>query len=130
MESIRKLPFLSGCLAAVLTGMISFAAGVDKQAIYIRMAVMMLLFYILGMLVRNTLHKIHEESEIRKKEKAIEEERRSKQQREEKLSEELAARKSGVKPAAGEIKTEADADRLSGFEPLTVSKVIKTKVNE
>lgn len=130
MESIRRLPFLSGCLAAVLTGMISFAAGVDKQAIYIRMAVMMLLFYILGVLVRNTLQRIHEESEIRKKEKAIEEERRLRQQREEKLAEELTAGKSGVKTAAGEIKTETDTDRLSGFEPLTVSKVIKTKVNE
>ena len=45
MGNIRKLPFLSGCAAAVLAGIISFAAGADNQTIYIRMAVMMFLLY-------------------------------------------------------------------------------------
>lgn len=130
MESIRKLPFLSGCLAAVLTGLTSFAAGVDSKAIYVRMAVMMFLFYILGMFVRNTVQSIQKESEIRKKEKAIEEERKLRQQKEEKIAQELEAKKSGAKPAESEKKTEADDSRQSGFEPLTVSRVIKTKVKE
>ena len=97
MGNIRKLPFLSGCAAAVLAGIISFAAGADKQTIYIRMAVMMFLFYMIGLLVKTTVINTRRELENRKREQELEEAMRRKKLREEKMMEMIESRKTPLK---------------------------------
>lgn len=128
MGNIRKLPFLSGCAAAVLAGIISFAAGADKQTIYIRMAVMMFLFYMIGLLVKTTVINTRRELENRKREQEQEEAMRRKKLREEKMKEMIESRKNAAKSVVGtEPDTTEDLD-LDGFRAL--SGMVLTKEEE
>lgn len=128
MGNIRKLPFLSGCAAAVLAGIISFAAGADKQTIYIRMAVMMFLFYMIGLLVKTTVINTRRELENRKREQELEEAMRRKKLREEKMKEMIESRKNAAKSVVGtEPDTTEDLD-LDGFRAL--SGMVLTKEEE
>jgi heme exporter protein D len=128
MGNIRKLPFLSGCAAAVLAGIISFAAGADKQTIYIRMAVMMFLFYMIGLLVKTTVINTRRELENRKREQELEEAMRRKKLREEKMMEMIESRKNAAKSVVGtEPDTTEDLD-LDGFRAL--SGMVLTKEEE
>jgi len=84
MGNIQKLPFLSGCTAAILAGMISYAAGAENQTIYIRMAVMMFLFYIIGVLVKNTV--LNTKIEIEGKKELEQEEARKKRKQKDEIA--------------------------------------------
>ncbi len=128
MGDIRKLPFLSGCSAALLAGIISYAAGVDNQVIYIRMAVMMFLFYMLGVFVRNAIVKTRNELDEKKRERELEEAKRKRKGREEKIKEALAARKGAAKLSFEEDGKMEDALDLEGFR--TLSEMISTKAEE
>lgn len=128
MGDIRKLPFLSGCSAALLAGIISYAAGVDNQVIYIRMAVMMFLFYMIGLLVKTTVINTRRELENRKREQEQEEAMRRKKLREEKMKEMIESRKNAAKSVVGtEPDTTEDLD-LDGFRAL--SGMVLTKEEE
>ncbi|HOJ80781.1 MAG TPA: hypothetical protein PK767_02365 [Clostridiales bacterium] len=134
MGNIRKLPFLSGCSAAILAGIVSYAEGVENQTIYIRMAVIMFLFYMIGVLVRNTVENAKKEIEEKKKEMEQEEARKRKKQKEEKMKEVLESRKNDVKhddgtePGTTEEKREHDPNLDEEFRVL--SDVIMTKAKE
>jgi flagellar biosynthesis/type III secretory pathway M-ring protein FliF/YscJ len=127
MEHLRRLPFMSGSIAAVLTGIISYAAKADSQTIYIRMAVMMLVFFVLGIYVKNTVCKIKQEADIKKKDQEREEEQRLKKQKEEKTAEALAAKKNASKTAQVIDMTAGD-DGQDDFQPLV--QAVRTKVKE
>jgi len=134
MGNIRKLPFLSGCSAAILAGIISYAEDVENQTIYIRMAVMMFLFYMIGVLVKNTVVNIKKEIEEKKREMEQEEARKRKKQKEEKMKEVLESRESdgmqddGSEPGTAQGKSEHDTDLEEEFRVL--SDVILTKAKE
>ncbi len=128
MERLRRLPFMSGCMAAVLAGIISFAAKADSQTIYIRMAVMMLVFFILGIYVRNTVYTIRQQVEQRKREQELEEERMLKKQKEEMMTEAVQARINTQKEAQPKDGTEADTQ--DDFEPLSFVQAVRTKAKE
>ncbi|MCR4434473.1 MAG: hypothetical protein QHH06_00885 [Clostridiales bacterium] len=66
MEYIQKLPFIFGALMALIIGIISYRDGVPRQTVYIRMAEGLVVFFILGILVRNTLEGIIEEINLKK----------------------------------------------------------------
>lgn len=66
MERIYKLPFILGCLAAMAAGVASYAAGAESRTIYLRMAVMMLTFFIIGLYVKNTILSIENEVQVKK----------------------------------------------------------------
>jgi len=136
MDIIRKLPFFSGSMGAILAGIISFAAGVDRQTIYIRMFVTMIVFYILGIYIRKTVLSIRKEAEIRKREKQAEEAKNRKQTHEK--EDDAADKKGTIKTAQMErdkntrtAKDETSAgEQQDDFEPLALSRAIKTKVKE
>jgi predicted Holliday junction resolvase-like endonuclease len=124
MGDIRKLPFLSGCSAAILAGILSYAAGVGSRTIYIRMAVMMFLFYLIGVLVKNTVLKIRKEQEEKGRERELEEARRRKREKEEKIREAIENRKNAAK-GAGE-----QGNDLTMEEFKALSEAILTKAKE
>ncbi len=132
MERFRRLPFVSGCMAAVLAGIISYIAGADSQTIYIRMAVMMLVFFVLGVYVRNTVYSIKRQNAIREMEKELEEEQRQKKLKEEKIAEAMAAKKNAANMAraAQTIDMTAGDTDQEGFEPLGIAQAIRTKTKE
>jgi cytochrome c oxidase assembly factor CtaG len=128
MGNIRKLPFLSGCAAAVLAGIISFAAGADNQTIYIRMAVMMFLFYMIGLLVKKTVVNTQRELENRKREQELKEARQKKKMKEEMMKKMIESRKDAARNAS---ETEPDmAEALNMDEFRALSQMILTKEKE
>lgn len=139
MERIMRLPLLLGFLAAVITGAANHVAGVGNQVIYMRMAVMMLVFFLLGIYIRNTVISLRNEVQNRKIERKRREEQELKRQKEEQKAAEYAAR---FYPGKDEKSQEQSQDEVStadqkafsktgeDFEPLALSKAIKTKVNE
>lgn len=135
MGHIRKLPFILGFSAAIVTGIVGYSAGVVDQAIYLRMALMMLLFYILGIFISSTIETIKKEVAIRKIERKNEERLRKKQMKEEEKEAIAAAASASLRQKAQEdplprkIDLAAD-DSDEDFEPLTVSRAIRTKINE
>lgn len=121
MEFIRKLPFIIGALTAVVIGIISFKYGAPKQTIYIRMAVGMLVFYIIGVYARSTLNKIVEE--VNRKKESDELKRQAEMQEGEL---DVSGPEQAAKVSSGKIDYRVDdAVENSGeeFMPLTVERV-------
>lgn len=138
MERIQKLPIIMGCSAAIVAGFAAYLAGVDSQGIYVRMAGMMLVFFIIGVYIRKTVTSINEEVMICKiKEQQEEKERQKLKKQEEKAAanapELYQSRNSfeqeqqiGGQTQQVDLTTENSDD---SFEPLTVSRAIRTKIN-
>lgn len=135
MERIHKLPFILGCLAAIATGIASYLTGAESQTIYLRMAVMMLIFFLIGIYTRNTILSIDKEVQENKLQKARAEEQQLRQQ----IEEEKAAssepkhqtlqQRLAQKYQAHTVDLTAE-DTGDDFEPLTISKAISSKVKE
>ncbi|NLV35178.1 MAG: hypothetical protein GXY17_00675 [Clostridiaceae bacterium] len=131
MGYIRKLPFRLACLAAIITGIVSYSAGVVDQSIYLRMALMMLLFFILGLYIKNTIRTVRKEVFIREIEKKNEERLRKKQMQEEEKAAAVERIKQQVQQGESGRKIDFVADDSDDdFEPLTVSRAIRTKIDE
>ncbi|NLL06689.1 MAG: hypothetical protein GX270_13095 [Clostridiaceae bacterium] len=75
MDYVQRLPFILGASMAVIIGIISNSTGTESKTIYIRMSVGLVVFFILGLYMRNTIYRINKE--VRKKK---EEESRIKEQ--------------------------------------------------
>lgn len=71
MDRIHKLPFLLGGFMAVVTGVISYCCGSDSQTTYVRMLVFMVVFYVIGIYVRNTIKSIHTELNNKKEQELL-----------------------------------------------------------
>lgn len=65
MDYVHRLPFILGASMAVVIGVINNSTGTESKTIYIRMSVGLVVFFILGLYIRNIIYKIDEE--IRKK---------------------------------------------------------------
>ena len=89
MEKIRKIPFILGIFMALLIGFISELMSVTKQEIYIRMAMGLVVFFVIGLFARNVFIKIIEELEEKKRledieTKRLEDEEKSKKRKKKK----------------------------------------------
>lgn len=125
MDRIHRLPFITGGFMAVLTGITSYACGSDNQTTYIRMAVVMVVFYIIGIFIRNTLQSISTELDEKKERNLLKE-------KEEAAAAELAEKNAVKQNEAGNgqrVNLVAD-DSGEEFTPLTVSQVISTQFKE
>jgi hypothetical protein len=138
MDRIHKLPFILGCLAAMVVGIVSYITYLDNQTIFLRMAVVMTIFFILGVYIRNTVLSIKDEVSKKEMERLRDEELRILQEHEKQPAETDVSKQH---PANNGISNEhhvqaqhrvdivAD-DAVGEFEPMTVSRVISTKVKE
>lgn len=137
MGRIHRLPFIFGCSAAIVAGIISYATGVNSQGIYIRMAIMMIVFYLIGSYVKDTALRIEKEVEDKKREEQRLEEQQLRQQtgesknaaaaRQDAQREQQAVRKDQPQAAQqGTLNLTADED----FEPMTLSKAVSSKIKE
>lgn len=140
MERIHKIPFILGCSAAIVTGIVSYAAHTDGRIIYMRMAVMMLIFFIIGLYVKNTILSIQKEVQYKKQEeKRTKEEQLYHQAEEEKAS--ASAHKLGQQGHTPEQQGQIQGkqvhkldlvadDTEDDFKPLAMSKAVSSKVKE
>lgn len=131
MERIQKLPFILGCFAAMVVGFASYLAGSGNQTIFLRMAVLMTVFFIIGVYIRNTILSIREEIEEKEKEKQKEEEMLAMEELERQKAEADAARHQQASKGHTGQKVDLVAEDPDGeFEPMTVSRVISRMGNE
>jgi flagellar biosynthesis/type III secretory pathway M-ring protein FliF/YscJ len=123
MGNIHKLPFLLGAAAAIIVGVMCNLNNIEQQDTYIKMAIAMVIFFAIGILIRNTLLKINEEIENKK----LEEERRIKAEldEEKKAEEERKKHEADPKSTGTNIDLKVD-DMGEDFSPLTVSEYIKS----
>jgi len=66
MDNIHKLPFLFGGFMAVIAGAINYSNGFDSQTIYINMTIFMVIFYILGIYIKNTIVAMNKEQKVKR----------------------------------------------------------------
>jgi amino acid permease len=123
MERYHKMPLIMGITAAIVAGIISYLQNTNDQAVYLRMAVSMAVFYFIGVYAKSTLNKIHEELDRKKEEeeRKEEEELRIKKAEEAKELGESGSNNSRVDFRVGED---------NEFMPFTVGEVIRTKLDE
>jgi uncharacterized membrane protein YcjF (UPF0283 family) len=140
MERIHKIPFISGCSAAIATGIVSYAAHTESRIIYMRMAVMMLVFFIIGLYVKNTILSIQKEMQYKKQEQKRAEKEQLFNEAEEKKASASAHKlgQQGHKPEqqgqmqgiqAHKLDLAAE-DTEDDFKPLVMSKAVSSKLKE
>lgn len=124
MEYLHKLPFLFGAAAAIIVGVICNLISASQQDTYFRMAVSMVIFFVIGLYTRNTIIKIFDEI----KEKKLEEESRLKAEHEAAIiaEEERVKLEAEQKLNGRQIDIKVDDDG-EDFSPLTVSEYIKSQ---
>jgi len=132
MERIYKLPLMLGCLAALVAGISGYASGMDNSDIYIRMAVMMVTFFVLGLYVRNSVLSIKKELSEKKKNDALKKKEESKKHDEPKKQNEPAKGQELKAPERQEEESagKENGEENDGFTPLNISKAIRTKISE
>lgn len=128
MGNVDKLPFFSGSIMAIVTGFISYIDGSKNQDIYIRMAIAMVVFFILGTIIKHTLISIQKEIE-KKKEQELIELKKQEELMAAQVEEELGKELEKTNANGQSINLVAD-DFDEEFSPLTVSRVIASKTNE
>lgn len=135
MRRIHKLPFIFGCSAAIIAGIISYATGADSQATYIRMAILMVVFYLIGSYIKNTVLTIEKEIEDKKKEQQLLEEQRLRQQMEEQkntAAKNVQQAQTGIQHNQPQSKQQSTLDLSADedFKPLILSKAVSSSVKE
>lgn len=123
MDYIHKLPFILGAVVTITVGIISYSYKVSDQVLYMRMAVSMAVFYLLGLYVRSVIEKTLEEVRQKKKE----EELKKAQERKKKKKEEESKIDSQDK-CSSQVDYKVGDDEE--FSPLKVSEVIKDNLKE
>lgn len=124
MDYIHKLPFILGAAATILYGLASYKRINDNQTLFLRMAVCMVVFYLLGLYIRNTIKSIQADVQER-----IE---REKREEEERLAQEMARQneqESGENNSRPVIDIRVE-DNNEDFSPLKVSRIIKSSINQ
>jgi cell division protein FtsB len=140
MERIMRLPLLLSYLAAVIAGVVSYVSGADNQVIYLRMALMMLIFFLLGMFVRNTVLSLKNELQVREIEQKKREKQNEKVQNDERKADKSVVKSQQDDNAESQEQSQSEvlftmgedisSKNADDFEPLVLSKAIKTKINE
>lgn len=121
MEFIHRLPFILGAIMAVIVGIVSFSINTETRDIYIRMSITMIVFFVLGLYLKNILERIA----IEIKEKKAEQELR---ELEEKNRIEQERLKAEEMEKANIHKVDISVGEKYGedFSPLKVSEYIKS----
>lgn len=128
MDRIHGLPFIIGGFMAVLTGFISYACGSGNQTTYTRMAVVLVVFYIIGIYIRNTLKAINTELDEKKEQDLLREQEAEQAEAAARHAAQAAAKQHDA--GRGNMVDLLADDSGEEFTPLTVSQVISNKIRE
>ena len=112
----------------------SYAAHEEMNTVYLRMVVMMLVFFVLGMYIRWTICKIKKELEI-KKEKEKEEAKNLEEKQRADNTVQTIKNEASAQQEKQQVNQPHKLDLTAGgqdddFEPLAMSKAVRTKMNE
>lgn len=122
MEVIMKIPFLLASFSAIIVGLFCFFNRYNTNQTCIRMIVSMIIFYIIGTVIKSTYLGIVEEIEN----KRLEAERKEREEREKMELEEKRKHEQEEQTLGSRLNLVAD----DGFSPLDMTQAIRTKMNE
>jgi amino acid permease len=122
MEVIMKIPFLLASFSAIITGLFCFFNRYNTNQTCIRMIVAMIIFYIIGTVIKLTGLEIIKEEEN----KRLEIERKEREEREQKELEEKRKSLKEEETLGSKLNLVADDE----FSPLDMTQAIRTKMNE
>jgi Ca2+/H+ antiporter len=125
MDYIYKLPFILSVGFTIVVGMVNIGKGVDNQAVYLRMAVSLIVFYVIGLYLKHLIHKTVDNI---KKKREIDEQEEEKQKMQQN-NVEAGTKNRQNEGVATHVNLKA-GDYEEDFIPLKASKVIKTKLSE
>lgn len=129
MDYIRKLPLMMALAASIIVGLVGYVNQASNKENMFKMVVVMVVFYIVGIIIRNTITNIIEENIKREQEK----EKDLKKAEEEKRKEELNKKKQAVKGQNLDIVASDDIDLGTveeDFDALPVADFIKRELNQ
>lgn len=97
MDYIRKLPLLMALSGAIITGLVGYTHQVNNNENMINMLIAMVIFYVVGLLIRGTVLDIIETNRKKEEARIKEEERiaKEKEKEEKKLKKQNAEKGSG-----------------------------------
>ncbi|MGI6124177.1 MAG: hypothetical protein ACOYIG_08315 [Acetivibrionales bacterium] len=131
MDYIRKLPLLMALSGAIITGLMGYTNRVQNNENMINMIITMIIFYIVGLLIRGTAFDIIETNRKKEEEKLAEEKRIA----EEKEKEEKELKRKAEQASGNTLNLVADEDLNLGmseeeFNDLPVADYIKSELSK
>ncbi|NTV88864.1 MAG: hypothetical protein HGA22_00640 [Clostridiales bacterium] len=125
MGDYRRLPFLLSAMMTFIIGVASYVTEADSKTIYVKMTIAMVVTYIIGIFLKNTLKTLGHEVEERKLE--IEKAELEKAENELRMASQNEAAKAGQGDSKINLVAGGDDDE---FSPMVLNKVISSKLKE
>ncbi len=126
MGHYRRIPFLLSALMAFIIGVASYITDTDGKTIYIKMTIAMVVSYIVGIFLKNTLSTISNEL-VEKREKAENED----DQETDNESANMANYNGNTNVSRNDSRINLTAGGSDDeFTPLLLNKVISSKLKE
>lgn len=131
MEYIRKIPLLMGTGAGLIIGLIGIGTGIPNKENMLNMCIGMVLFYIVGIVVRSTVKDIVEKVMTILMMKQKEEEMKKREEEQQRKKERLEQLRKGSSPASTIDLTIGDDSKTmdgDGFEDLPIAEFIRKEM--
>jgi len=135
MDYIRKLPLLMALASGIITGLAGYANQVGNKENMTNMFIAMVIFYIVGLLIRGTIIDIIETNR-KKEEERIREEKRLAREKEREEKEQERKMKKTAGNISGSILDIAAAEDINlgfndeEFEDLPIADYIKNEIKK
>lgn len=135
MDYIRKLPLLMALSSGIITGLAGYANQVGNKENMTNMFIAMVIFYIVGLLIRGTLIDIIETNRKKEEEKKREEKRLAKEKEREEKERERKKKQAAENIPGSILDIAADEDLKPGmndeeFEALPIADYIRNELKE
>lgn len=131
MDYIRKLPLLMGLTGAILTGLMGYAHQVHNNKNMANMLIAMVVFYIIGMMIRNTLTDIVEVNKRKAQEREAEEKRLALEKKKEEEEKEAAEAENDTQSILNLVANEElDLGMGEEFSDLPIADYIKNELRK
>lgn len=130
MDYVRKLPLLMAVASALIVGMAGSAQKVPDKENMLKMLIIMVIFYIAGYFIKNTIADILEAKRIKEEEKLEEQRRIEIEKNKEEMSKKQAGKTKGLTldlMADDELGLE---NQDEAFDALPVADFIKRELNQ
>jgi len=135
MDYIRKLPLLMALSSGIITGLAGYANQVANKENMTNMFIAMVIFYIVGLLIRGTLIDIIETNRKKEEEKKREEKRLAKEKEREEKERERKKKQAAENIPGSILDIAADEDLKPGmndeeFEALPIADYIRNELKK
>jgi len=135
MDYIRKLPLLMALSSGIITGLAGYANQVGNKENMTNMFIAMVIFYIVGLLIRGTLIDIIETNRKKEEEKKREEKRLAKEKEREEKERERKKKQAAENIPGSILDIAADEDLKPGmndeeFEALPIADYIRNELKK